>query len=443
MQRVAQAGFTLAGPYYDRDWRNFQPIYDAANEGLGFTYQIRPPDYLYGVTIDERNDILDSMTDAQMAAMVREQVEAVLTDGIARDTVVRWSLYPDELRDWKGPEMRLLEIASATIRQVEQEFGVEHRPFWMYEPGHRNVDALLKTGAYQDIISKGTYMKGLARGPERSADAIWSITQTVEAARQLGKTPQVVYAMYQDFADPTTNSNPDEIRRVIRHDVYLGLALGVKSLNVFSMVETRPNFTTHNEQFLAYASVAQDLTGPLDLQEVFLNGDQQENLSVTIGQGTRTVDYTDFYGDKFTFPTLHYYEATLDDALYLLLVNSTESLMTVNISGLPGSSTLDDLFAGTSMLLDATSLTWQLDVLGVSMLRFHDFLIPDPVVPPIVVPDPPPPPEPEPTASEGRISVRGKGVPEPTSLLLAAAAAAGLACSNRRPRRRSVTPTSC
>jgi hypothetical protein len=421
MRRVAQAGFTLAGPDYDQNWRNFQTIYDAANEGLGYTYQIRAPQELVGVSLDQRSQELDKLTSAQMAASVREQVEAVLSDSIARDTVARWALYPDELRHWRASEMRYLEVASTTIRQAEQEHGVEHRPFWMYEPGHRNVDALLLTGAFQDIISKGTYLKNLDRGPLRSGDAIWSITQTVEAANQLGKTPQVVYAMYQDFTDPKTGTNPAEIRRVIRHDVYLGLALGVKSLNVFSMFEDRPNFTTHNDQFLAYSSVAKDLTGPLDLQQVFLSGDQQNILTMTIEQGTRTVDYTDFYGDRFTFGTLHHYEATVGDDLYLLLVNSTEELMRVNISGLPGNSTVDDLFAGTSMLIDATSLSWQLDVLGVSMLRFHDFVIAEPVVavPSVVVV--------EPVSTSSPLQVRrGRGVPEPCSLVLLGIALASL-----------------
>ena len=34
MHRVAANGFTLAGPYYDTNWRNFSNIYAAANEGL-------------------------------------------------------------------------------------------------------------------------------------------------------------------------------------------------------------------------------------------------------------------------------------------------------------------------------------------------------------------------------------------------------------------------
>lgn len=371
MHRVAEHGFTLAGPYYNADWQNFASIYEAASEGLQFTYQIRKPTELIGVPIGERMTVLDTLSDAQMSAQVREQVAAVLSDPIARDSVARWSLGVEEVRYWYPSEMRYLQIARETIRDVETEFNVARRPFWMYEPGHRNISALKLTGAHQDFVSKGTYLTSIARGSDRSGYAIWSFTQIASVAKALRTQPQAVLQLYEDFTDPKTGTDPAEIRRVLRHDAYLALTMGMKSLNIYSMTENRPNLTTHNEQFEAYASVAQDLTGPLDLQKLFLFGEPRNDLKISISQGTKQIAYTDWYGSKFTYSGLHSFNAQVGTERYLILVNSTEQPMSVRVSGLPSSFLLDDLFAGTTKRMYQTSFTWRLDVLGVAALRFR------------------------------------------------------------------------
>lgn len=371
MRRVANAGFTLAGPYYDADWRDFSPIYAAHAEGLGFTYQVRPAAPLIGIAIDQRPAAINAMSDSDIAAGVREQVTAILRDPIARHTVARWSLGLEEVRYWKAPEMRYLRIASETIRAVESELRVDHRPFWMYEPNHRNVAALLKTGIYQDIVSKGVYLSNLPRGPGRSAYAMWSFSQIVTAAQMLNTIPQAVLQLSQDLIDPATSASAAEIRRVLRHDAYLGLMMGVKSLNIWSMHDRRPNLTTHSEQFEAYGSVAEDLTGELNLQQAFLAGTINPDIWAEVTQGTETLHYTDMYGAEFTFDTLHTYSAKVGDDAYLIFVNSTEEHLGVRIHGLPSSYLLDDLFERTTHALHQTTLAWQLEPLGVAALRFR------------------------------------------------------------------------
>ena len=192
--------------------------------------------------------------------------------------------------------------------------------------------------------------------------------------RELKTLPQTVLQLSKDFTDPKTGTNPAEIRRVLRHDAYLALTMGIKGLNVWSMYEDRPNFTTHNEQFLAYASVAEDLTGDLDLQKVFLFGQQRTDLGISITQGSKQVKYTDSSGDSFTFPTLHYFNAAVGADRYLFLVNSTEQAMDVRITGLPSSYLLDDLFAGATKEVRTSTLNWRLDTLGVSALRFRQLV---------------------------------------------------------------------
>jgi hypothetical protein len=373
LARAAQSGFNLAGPYYGTNWQNFSPIYAANSEGMKFTYQIRQPASLNGIAIDQRASVLDKLTDAQMAASVREQITAVLNDPIARDTVVRWALGPEELRYWVPAEMRYLKVASQAIRDAEAALGVAHRPMWAYEPGNRNESALKKTGKYQDITSKGIYLTKIPRGFERSGYAIWSYDQIASAAKSLNTTPQAVLSMYEDFTDPKTGTNPTEIRRVLRHDAYLGLVMGMKGFNIYSLVN-RPGLTTLDTQFESYASVAEELTGDLNLQDVFLFGEQRSDLKIKAISGVKEFKYTDPTGKKNTLDSLHYLNMALGSDRYLFLVNSLETPMTVNISGLPSSYMMDDLFAGTTSAKSQTMLNHWLEPLGVAAFRLRPFV---------------------------------------------------------------------
>jgi hypothetical protein len=366
----------MAGPYYGMNWQDFRPIYDANAQGMQFTFQIRPEKSLHGVHVDDRPAAIKKLTDAAIAASVREQVTAVINDPIANQTVSRWTLGTEELRHWKKDEMRYLEVASKAIRDTETALGVAHRPMWMYEPNHRTASELKKTGKYQDITTKGVYLTNIPRGPQRAGTAIWGYEQIASAAKSLKTTPQAVLQLSQDFPDSLTAGNPAEIRRVLRHDMYLGLVMGMKGFNIFSMHETRPNLTTHNEQFLGYASVAEDLTGDLNLQDVFLYGESRSDLKIKLASGASSLSFKDPNGKNHKADSLHYLNTAFGSDRYLFLVNSLETPMAVNISGLPASYLMDDIFAGTTTAMSQTSFNYRLDVLGVAAFRFHQFVEP-------------------------------------------------------------------
>jgi hypothetical protein len=412
MERAAGAGFNMAGPYYAVNWQDFGQIYAANAQGMQFTFQIRPEKSLQGLHVDARPAAIDKLTDAAIAASVREQVTAVINDPIANSTVSRWTLGTEELRHWKSAEMRYLKVASQAIRDTETALGVAHRPMWMYEPNHRKSSELKKTGKYQDITAKGIYLTNIPRGPQRAGTAIWGYEQIASAAKSLKTTPQAVLQLSQDFPDPLTANNPDEIRRVLRHDMYLGLVMGMKSFNIWSMTEQRPNLTTHNEQFLGYASVVDDLTGDLNLQDVFLYGESRSDLKIKIASGAKSLSFKNPLGNTSKADSLHYLNTAFGSDRYLFLVNSLETPMDVSISGLPSSYMLDDIFAGTTSAMNQTSFNWRLDVLGVAALRFRQF-----VAPPLL-------------RLSGGASM---AVPEPSSAILALG---GIYCLSMRRRQR-------
>ncbi len=372
MQRVAEEGFNLVGPYNSKNWEtDLSLIHQAHGFGLDFIYMVRQHPSLAGVAVANRPAAISLLSDAEIAAYARTQVEAILNDPVARETVKFWTTQPDEIRYWIAEEMRYLRIATETIRQVEVERGEAHRPIWSYEPNHRPADQMVLTGQYQDVVSRGAYFTTrFDRGTDRAGWAMWSYQQIVEAANTLGNIPQAVFELLQDFTDPTTAGSVEEITRVIRHDVYLSLVMGIKGLNVFSMYEDRPNLTTHNEQFEAYGTIAKDLLGELDLDRVLLAGQEMADLNISVASGPTQFDYLHNGTTPYTFDFLNYRHLAIGDERYVFLVNSAESPMEVLIEGLPNQYIVDDLFAGTSTT-SGGNMAVGLDLLGVKVLRFR------------------------------------------------------------------------
>lgn len=365
MQRVANEGFTIAGPYYHQNWQNHQFIYEAASHNLRFTYQLRPYPDLVGVSLAERSSVIFNLTDVQIAKHTRIQLENIFNDPVANDTVARWSLNPEELRYWRPQEMRYLRIISETIREVELEYNLPHRPFWMYEPNNRTTSGLVLTGQYQDIVSKGSYMTTrFDRGDQRSGWAMWSFNQIVDAAKTLGNSPETVFQLSEDFTDPLTGTDPIEIRRVLRHDVYLSLVMGIKGVDIWSMFEGRPNLTTGNEQFEAYGSVATDL---LNLGKVILFGQPRDDLTVSVTQGQTLINYTHTDNTQMVFDAVNILNVAYGNERYLIVVNSAESEVDIEIRGLPNEYIAENLLEETTWVGNQL----RLKQLGVHVLRIR------------------------------------------------------------------------
>ena len=94
MARVAQNGFTYAGPYYGNNWQDFSPITQAAGQNLKFVFQIRPPASVSGVSVDARPAALAALSDAALTASVHDQVAAfwVIQRLAIRFSAGRWEL---------------------------------------------------------------------------------------------------------------------------------------------------------------------------------------------------------------------------------------------------------------------------------------------------------------------------------------------------------------
>jgi len=371
MQRVSEGGFTLAGPFCGApDPAN---IDDAIANNLKVTFRIEVGPY------KEAGDVPRPLDAAYVQAEVRGRVESLINNPVHDAAVARWCILPEELRWWRSSEMECLQLVSETIRQVELEHHAAARPIWMYEPNHRWQYELVKTGQYQDIVSMGVYVNKVPRAEGRSARARWGFEQIVGAAAELGTVPQAVFELCGDLPDPQSR-DPAAIRQLLRHDVYLGLVLGIKSINIWSMLE-RPGLTTHEEQFTAYASVAADLNGPLDLQKVFLFGQRRSDLTVTLlsGQPT-TLPWTDWWGGVHEYDSVSFLEAAYGHDRYLFIVNSTEEPVEIAVSGLPTDDDfrIESLFDESVPAVTGGCFQLVLEPLEVKAFRMSPTHIPQP-----------------------------------------------------------------
>lgn len=161
MQRVAEDGFTMFGPQYEL---NDRVLADAAEHGVKAIYTI-------GVASKKE---LGELSPEQIRQRTREHVKQVLADPNS-DRLAWWYVHPEELRWWKGREIRYLEHVAETIRQADPK----GRPVWMYDPGHRDAGALKRTAAHLDIVGKGMYTNYSGQVNDR----VW-VRWTIEQQKQ-------------------------------------------------------------------------------------------------------------------------------------------------------------------------------------------------------------------------------------------------------------------
>lgn len=384
MQRVAQAGFTLSGPVYGSN--GMAVVDDAAANGLHALYSILSDPVFANISDPTaRYQALATLSDQQIHDYVAPIVQAVINDPVANKTVSQWYLMPEEVPANSAPGINYLQVAADTIRQVETSNGLTPRPISEYQPTNVTAANLITVGQGNpgaamkplDVTTAGIYLTKYTRGDQRSGFELKSLRNINQAAATLGTVPQADYEMDQDFTDPLTGNDPVQITKVLRHDVYLGLVSGIKSMEIFSDYQNRPNFTTHEQQFDGYASVAHDLTGPLDLQNVFLFGEKKSDLTFLQTSGQSTITYV--AGSTTTlFGAINTLDVEYGDARYLFLVNNGEDQANVTIAGLPSLNgyLVQDLFAGTTVASYDPFLNVTLDNLGVRAFKLT--AIPEP-----------------------------------------------------------------
>ncbi len=354
LRMIKRDGFTLIGPQYEL---NDRAIEDAKSVGLKCIYSI-------GVG---KKDLRADNPDLEA---FKREVQAQLAAVADEPTIAWWNLRPEELRYWRQVEIGYLKSIYELVRQGDPL----HRPAFMYEPGHRTAAGLGKTLDFQDLSAKGSYVN-YSGHTENRVWMRWSIEQQVEAIRQSDRPDRIAVVVPEMFRQPEPDQLAD-LDRWARHDMYLGLVSGARGAMIFSL-RPRANFTARKAYYEAYAKVTRELRGSLGLERLFLFGTPRHDLRIEVTEGPPRLMLADKFGaalgHDLLYPSVALFDVALEDKRYLILVNSANDPIEVEVKNFPleplrAESLFDE---SLSQAVTDGAMQVRLPGLGVAGWRFH------------------------------------------------------------------------
>jgi hypothetical protein len=345
--------YTAIGPYYGVQGN---VLNNAQAAGL-------PAFYAVGEQVDFDAPGFVMPSDSHIIAMVTAQVNAVAQN----PNILGWYALPEEIRWWRSNEVHYLRLVCDTARAVDPY----HRPVWTYEANNRDAASLQNTLVFQDYCGKGMYTNYSGYKDSRIY-CRWSTEQELIAIQNV-RPNAIALALVEMFQDPPSNEVP-LIPAWARHDTYLSLVTGAKGVVIYSGFR-RAGFTCFDNYYNAYAQIAEELNGPLNLGQVFLFGQKRPEIRTTVTTGPSTVTMQDFGGATVYYNSVSSLSAahgtnSIGSDRYLFLVNSANSPVTVRVSGLPTAKILrQDIFNSTD-LIETTGGSFSLDLAALEVKCF-------------------------------------------------------------------------
>jgi len=311
----------LFGPQYELNDRS---LADAQKHGLEVVYTVGVPMGFHDRSGEGKKAL--SLSPEEITRQVKEQVGAVA----GNRSVALWYLRPEELRPWRKNEMAYLKAASEAVRAADPL----KRPLWIYDPAHASAKRLAAIAPWVDYIGKGMYPNYASQKDSRIW-CRWSMEQEVEAIRLAGSSaiPIAVPEMFRQPADEDLAKIP----AWVRHDVYLSLVSGAKGVMVFS-ARRRPKFPARQTYYDAYAKVASELLGPLQLGKLFLFGEARKEVVVDVTDGPAELELLFPSGgvkEPLRYPSVSFADLALGKDRYLILVNSANAPVETSVGGMP------------------------------------------------------------------------------------------------------------
>ncbi len=354
VERSKADGFTCIGPYYGAMDKS-DPIGKAKAAGVKCIYSV-------GKRVKFVGDKYTMPTDEEIRAPI---IEAIKKVGRHREIAV-WNVTCEELRYWRKDEMHWLDVATKAIREADPL----KRPIMMYDPNHRDANALAHTVKYLDFSSKGMYAN-MAGMKDCRVWIRWGVEQEIKAIETANPKaiPVSVLLMSRDPKDPAEDELIDDWTR---HDVYVSMVAGAKGITIWSGWKGRRGFQRTFKKFYAgYSSAAKELNGELGLAQVFLFGEPRKDIRLAVESGPATVRM-EYKKVVKVYPSVSHADLAYGNARYLFLVNSADEPGTLTVSGLPASGVRGtDVLDGAACRIENGRLRVSLPMLGVKCFRFE------------------------------------------------------------------------
>lgn len=324
-RRYREAGLDTMGPQYEMNDRARE---DARQHGLKLIYMLR-----YPINFHVEGGGRIEVNPKEVREGIRELMKEVVED----DNISIWYLHPEELRPWRKNEMQFLEAASRAIR----EFDPLKRPIWIYDPAHSTAGRLASIAPWVDYLGKGMYTNYASKKDSRIW-VRWSMEQQIEAIRRAESqtTPLAVPELfYSARRGPFPEEDFAKVADWVRHDLYLSLACGAKGVVVFS-ARKRPAIPDEvwESYYSTYLQVADELRGEKQLANVFLFGEERQDIQVDVLEGPERVELLYPSGgvkEPIDYPSVTHLDVAYGNHRYLLLVNSANEPVRVMAGGFP------------------------------------------------------------------------------------------------------------
>lgn len=314
LRNAKNSGATMIGPQYEMNDRILE---DAELHDLKAIYTIFPSGALTFKNNNKKIKFL--LPDSHIVKdIIKKQVEAVMDNPY----IAWWYIMPEELRYWRRDESKYLQLAVETIRSTDPQ----QRPIWMYEPNNRNAAGLSHNIKYFDISGKGTYPNYANKHNDRIW-VKWSIDQEILAIKN--NNPNAIPIAVLEMFKQSPHNSKMMIPKWVKHDSYLSLISGAKGIVVYSL-RSRPNFTDHDLYRLSFETVSNELTGELNLGNVFLFGEQKNDIQIEISNQNSSPGKNENL-QKF----INTKEIGYGHTRYLFICNSSNENITASLTGFP------------------------------------------------------------------------------------------------------------